>query len=251
MTKMTVATFNISHCIDYLTSNDRENEQKVDIDLTARVIRDMRADVVGLNEVYSIGEESWTQQTEKLAERSGYPFYQFARGAMFPWGSDIGNSVLSRYPILSAEAIPVPAPVGDERRPDENEWYEDRVILCVKLDVAGKPVRFIATHFGLNLQEKERMMDRLVALLDREKMPTVLFGDFNAQPDDAILAPLFARLSSAAQVTGNTDCTFCAWNPYLRLDYIFVSDDFDVASYEVVKQIASDHFPIRAEIILK
>ena len=250
MKKLKVATYNICHGVDYLHAENRDGATAVNLDLCAEVIREIGADVIGMNEVYSVGEEDMTEQTEKLAARASYPYCRFARGFFFPWQMDIGNAVMSRYPILSLETVPVPAPVGDERRPDENEWYEDRVILCVKLDVEGTPVRFISTHFGLNLQEKERMMARLLPLLDREKMPTVLLGDFNAQPDDAVLAPLFDRLKSAAAVRGNTECTFSAWDPYLRIDYIFVSDEFDVTDYRVIHQIASDHMPICADLLL-
>ena len=39
--------------------------------------------------------------------------------------------------------------------------------------------------------------------------------------------------------------------PFLRIDYIMSDQSFDVLNYNLIKNEYSDHYPIRASVILK
>lgn len=245
---MIVMTFNTEHCSDRRIIGANE-PAPVDTSAVAYLIKKHSPDVVGLNEIKDASNDckEMEKQTEKIAVKCGFKYYEFARGVMFPWGDDLGNSILSSYKITDVKTYPVKAPVGDERRKNENDWYEDRVILVCTIDI-GKPIKVISTHFGLNGLEQERMVDELCRVIDGCNEPIILMGDFNATPHTDILKPIYARLHSAADIVGNSDFTWASFAPDRILDYIFVSDGIKVINYEVVKEIVSDHFAVKAVI---
>ena len=240
--KYTVATYNIQHCAD--SSRRAEKPLPVDVEKTGAYINRLQADVVGLNEVFSTGgQEEFCNQTEKLAKIAGYAYAEFAKGKTFDW-AEIGNALLSKYPLTDIQKIPVLAPTEEERFPNETQWYEDRVILKATVN-AESPFDILVTHFGLNGQEQMRMMDVLLPLIDKCKRPFILLGDFNVMPSNGILQPLYARLRSTADVAQDTSYTFPSWGTDRTIDYIFVSKEWKVLAYEVGNEVVSDHLPVK------
>jgi endonuclease/exonuclease/phosphatase family metal-dependent hydrolase len=244
---MKFATYNICHCGNYENWKTGD-DLPVNVTRTAEVIAEIGADIIGLNEVYTAGEtEDMRDQTEKLAKLAGYPYSVFAAGKEFEWGT-IGNAILSKYPIVGVKKIAVPAPTEEERNPDENSWYEDRVLLCVDIDINGKILCVISTHFGLNPMEQRRIVDAACKVIDEKQGNAVIMGDFNVLPDSEFLSPLYARLKSAAKETGNSEFTFATYKPCIQIDYIFAPKSASVNSYTVYTYPVSDHRPISAEI---
>ncbi len=251
--KLTIGSFNICHCADWSVGGDSPPASP---GKTASLIDTIGYDIVGLQEVYQDGGSNplLTNQTSQLLRFSQLTYGVFGLGQRLDWGHSIGNAVLSKYPILSKSIIPVPKPTDEEKRPTENQWYEDRVIVKTTLRISNYVnidfnIDYITTHFGLNLLEQENMVKTLVKLIDGCANPVVLCGDFNSDPSNKVQKPLRERLTSVADVVGKTDeYTASSLNPYAALDYIFLSKEFRVISYDVVKEISSDHFPIRAEV---
>ena len=239
--KIKLATYNISHCQDFYCN--RDENAPVNIPKTAEFIKSFNADIVSLNEVYSSSaNEEYNMQTEKLAQITGHPYFVQAEGKAFSWGT-IGNAVLSKFPLSEFKAVPVLAPTEEEKRADENDWYEDRVVLYSKVKAEEKEFIVIATHFGLNRLEQERMINALCKIIDEAKLPIILMGDFNALPHSDILLPIYDRLISCADIMNNKEYTFPSFEPDRTLDYIFVSKEIEVESFEVGREIVSDHLP--------
>lgn len=237
---MKIATYNISHCQDY---SENHNEAPVNILKTAEFIKSLEADIVALNEVFiSSTNNDYNMQAEKIAQITGHPYFVQTQGKTFSWAS-IGNAVISKFPISEFEAIPVLAPTEEEKRPNENDWYEDRVVLSSKVKAEEKELLVLATHFGLNGLEQERMVNTLCEIIDKAKLPIILMGDFNALPHSNVLMPIYERLISCADVVNNKEYTFASFEPDRTLDYIFVSKEFKVEGFEVGKEIISDHLP--------
>ena len=242
---MKLATYNICHCANF--ENWDGGEEPINVKRTAEAISEIDADIIGLNEVYAAGDcEDFELQEEKLAKLAGYPYYVFAQAAEFPW-STIGNAILSKYPIVSVKKIIVSVPTPEERNPDENEWYEDRVLLCAEIEVDGKNIYVISTHFGLNRTEVIRIVEAVCKEIDTHS-EVVLMGDLNLLPDSEFLEPLYARLKSSAKEMGNTEYTFSTYAPQVQIDYIFVPKTAKIKEYTVYKNKVSDHRPISAEI---
>jgi len=124
--KIKIATYNICHCADY---TDYKGDT-ISIEKTSNLIKKIDADVITLNEVYNKGDtECFVNQASKIAKLCNYEYFYYSKGEEFEWNNEIGNAILSKYPLEDIEVVNVIKPKVDERNPLENEWYEDRVII--------------------------------------------------------------------------------------------------------------------------
>ncbi|MFJ6571280.1 endonuclease/exonuclease/phosphatase family protein [Streptomyces sp. NPDC091292] len=228
-----------------------------DLDRQEAVLRGLRADVIGLQEVdVHWGERSeWRDMAGELARRLGMhvyfaPIYSFDPPADGAPRREYGLAVLSRYKIRSAEnhdltrlstqdpnPVPAPAPGFPE----------------VVVKVRGVPVHVYVTHLDYRGDPSVRTAQvadtRRIMAQDcdaRGKCPArILLGDFNAQPTAPELAPLWKELT-AADPGGPT---YPARNPTQRIDYVAVSHDtVRVRDAAVVETLASDHRPVVADL---
>lgn len=251
--QLKIMTYNICHGIDFTDAKKEGWKQdwwNIRLDKTASVLQEVGADVVGLNEVYDCGEKPLDHQAEQLACAANYPMHEFAQSITYE-GRSYGNALLSVFKRKEKWVYFVPSPVGAERRKEENGYYESRVVLRTILDIDGQDVSVYVTHFGLNLLEKERMMATLCKLLDQEKNPVILMGDFNSEPDDEVLAPLYERLCSAAKACDYTEKTFSTYRNEAQIDYIFFSKEFEIKDFKRVDRNVSDHYPCVANVVLR
>ena len=252
--KIKVGTYNICHCADfsdYTKDSSGDTQPSVlNIKGTADVIKSLGCDVIGLNEVYENGSsprEDFKAQTKKLAELAGYSYYYYAQGQDYDY-TDIGNAILSKFPIKSYTTEVVPTVPESERT--GNYWYENRILGIADVDFNGKTVKVIETHFGLAPIELERIVKKCCEVIDGTNFPVVLMGDFNVKPDDPWLEKIYERLKSAAAEKNNSEFTWSTYNPNRQIDYIFAPKTAEILSYEVHKFKISDHRPITAEIEL-
>ena len=154
---LTIATYNIHGAIGYdgLFKPER----------VAGVLREMRADIVALQEVPLGG----TRTPDVLAMLQKATGYEAAAGpACDTRERRYGNVVLSRYPILSMRAIDLS--FGSR---------EPRGALDADVDCNGHLLRVIATHLGLRPAERRDQIRRLLEKFDTEEMPIILLGDLN------------------------------------------------------------------------
>lgn len=232
--KMKLMSFNTQHCLNYLT-------RKIDFDVMADAILSTKADVVGLNEMRGAGAHpEYTAQVEALAEKTGMPYFYFARAIDVPGGGPYGNGILSRVPILSAETVLIPDPL-----PRAGAQYETRCILRATL--AGG-VTVLVTHFGLYPEEQENAVKAVLSQLIGEKC--ILMGDFNVTPNNPILAPIRERMRDTADLFEGARLSFPSDAPKHKIDYIFTSPDVTVTEADIPAIIASDHRPHTATVSL-
>lgn len=250
--KLKIGTYNICHCADFSNQqpdvSDVESRNNVNIEKTAKAIMSLNCDVIGLNEVFESGnrgKEDWIKQTEKLAKLAGYPYYYYAQGFDYEW-TDIGNAILSKYPIENIATAIIPTVPKEERV--EDTWYEQRVLIVADVLVEGVPLKFIVTHFGLAKVEQERIVSKACEFIDNSKYPSFIMGDFNVTPNQPILNDLYARLKSCTKETNNNEFTFSSFKPEIQIDYIFVPKTARIISCTVHKEKISDHRPLTAEI---
>ena len=225
---MKVMTFNVQHCYNYIL-------EKVDYEMLASEIKQVDADVVGLNEIFSGDENSlYGNQIEKIAKLAGYPYFYFAKAIELEKGP-YGNAVLSKIPFETIETIVVPSPEENKKNPDG--YYETRCLLVIKL-VNGKKV--IITHFGLNEDEVEKEINVLLNYLDSSNC--IFMGDLNSLFEDEILTPIKDVMKDAAKGFCQNFMTFPSYDPKIKIDYIFVSPDLKVEDAYVLEKVLSDHF---------
>ena len=230
---MNIMSFNTQHCQSF-------TEQCIDFELMARTITDCGADIVGLNEMRGEGSHpDYTDQVPQLAVLTGLSHHYFAEAFRVGGENPYGNGLLSRYPIEYVETIPIPMP--SPRGYDG--YYEPRCVLKARLQGG---ITVLVAHFGLNPDEQESAVDTVLTHLTDTRC--ILMGDFNTQPDDAVLAPIRARMADAADCFAGPRLSYPSDAPQCKIDYIFVSRDIRVVAADIPTIVASDHRPHTAEI---
>jgi endonuclease/exonuclease/phosphatase family metal-dependent hydrolase len=210
---------------------------RCDPERIARVLRELDADIVGLQEVdagFESGSISDQMQYLATATQSmalAGPTIQRARG---PYG----NVLLSRRPILKSRLfdLSVTGP-------------EPRGAIDADADIDGEAVRVIVTHLGLKADERRYQVGRLLEILSEERTDVVVvLGDINewllgSRPLRWLQAH-FGRLPAPP--------TFPARFPLLALDRIWVRPRNALIALHVHKtaltRMASDHLPLQANI---
>lgn len=129
------------------------------------VLRELRADVIGLQEVES--RATGFDMLEFLANETG--LHGIAGPTLLSPRGDYGNGLLTRHPVLGERLIDLSYP----RR-------EPRGAIDVELDIGGAATRVISTHLGLNPAERRRQVQLLLDIFEHERaLPTVFMGDLN------------------------------------------------------------------------
>jgi endonuclease/exonuclease/phosphatase family metal-dependent hydrolase len=220
-----VATYNIHKCVGL--------DGRHDPDRTARVLRELDADIVGLQEVDArYHDEEGDDQAEYLAGATGMT--AVSGPALVHHHGTYGNAVLTRWPVKDVRRVEIGV-VG----------REPRAVLDTDIDVGGFEVRVIVTHFGLRTAERRVQTEMLVRMLGpRRDGCTILLGDFNEWvPIGHTLRRLHAELGRSRGVR-----SFPSRLPVLALDRIWVRPARALVALQAhrsrIASAASDHLPV-------
>jgi endonuclease/exonuclease/phosphatase family metal-dependent hydrolase len=203
------------------------------IERIGAVIRDSGAEVVGLQEVHQrLPQSGLADQPRALTRATGMTCLFGPAISIGP--GRYGNAVLSAVPARK-EAV--------HRLPGEGE---PRAALEVTLEMDGRPLSLICTHWGLSEAARSEQSAKLATVLHQLQTPVVVVGDLNAEPGAAEIGALLAAgLRHAAEPL---EPTFPADVPSCRIDYILISDELECDRSWVIETTASDHLPVAAEI---
>lgn len=221
-----IATYNIHGCVGI--------DRVVDPDRIATVLRQIDADVVGLQEVdcrrlLAPG----CDQLEVIARLAGYR--AIAGPALHDDDGHFGNALLTRVPIARIAHHDVSV-----------RGREPRAILDVTL--ADESLRVLVTHFGLRASERRRQVETLLELAQPNGARLAVLGDFNEwRPRWAALFKLHEALGRARAIR-----SFPSVCPLFALDRIWVWPRASVHSVRAhrsrLARLASDHLPVVATL---
>lgn len=226
-----VATYNVHAFVG--------SDRKCDPERVARVIEEVRADVVALQEmVYSADLALETRGPVLLPVLEGY---ECALGPTRMRDKDrFGNVLLTRHRIRDVARIDL----STRRR-------EPRGALHVVLDALGAELHVITAHLGLRRGERRVQVSRLIeAIQSISPTPLVILGDFNDWlPGRSVVHTLDAWIGSAG-----TPRSFPARWPVLALDRVWVRPPAELVSVRAhvsaLSRRASDHLPVVAEVAI-
>lgn len=243
-TGLRVMTYNIHSCICM--------DGKINPDRVARVIRHLSPDLVALQEVDAHrARTGYTHQAAYMAEQMGMDYHYFP--LITAGREQYGIAVLSRFSITDIQTGCYPDPPGNRKR-------ERRGAMRAVVEIGSTRVHFFNTHLDLSFRERQKQARCLTengwlgAVPKGE--PVILCGDLNASPRSPVYQRLVRHLADAQNGAGGTvhPPSFFSWNPFIRLDHIFVSPHFKSRRIEVPRnqdtRLASDHLPVFADLKL-
>lgn len=236
--RFTAATYNIHKC--------RGMDGRVRPERIVRVLRELNADIIALQEVLSVSNHT------READQASYISEEL--GMHIVSGSPYGNVILSRFPM-----------VFSHRHDISVVMREERSCLRVDLEVSpGKILHVFNVHLGTNYFERKVQGQQLVndvihcragGKLAREG-PRLVLGDFNEW------IPGLATTLLASHLKGKdirelltVRRTYPGLFPFLYLDHIFYDDTLELIRARLRRNpltlTASDHLPVVAEFLYR
>jgi len=205
------------------------------LDAIAKVIIDANPDFVALQEVdYKTNRAKKYDLVTELGWRVKMaPIY--ARAMHYDSG-EYGEGVLSKHTFLSTRNVPLPYIPGDEPR----AALEVTTVLPSK-----DTISFIGTHLDhLELDTNKIMQAKEInKVFSKNKYPTILAGDLNAEPNSNTMN-ILEGLWQASYDKTNPEPTFSSENPTKKIDYVlfYPKHRWKVLNRQTIcDTIASDH----------
>ncbi len=236
-----VLCYNIHH------ANPPSRADFIDLEAIANVIRKDQPHLVALQEVDVFTNRSGKtiNQAEELGRMTGMKAF-FAKAIDYD-GGDYGVAILSKFPMEMMKNTNLPTAVGSGGEP--------RTLATAVITLPqGRKIVFASTHLDAQRPDTNRylQMNRIVEILQQEKLPVVIAGDFNAVPGTRIIKILDDQFTR----TCVTNCGFTVSqiNPIRTIDFIAYKPaaSFSVVEHQVIdEKYASDHLPVRAVVKIK
>jgi endonuclease/exonuclease/phosphatase family metal-dependent hydrolase len=226
--------------VSYNCHNWTGRDGRPDAYRIADVLAPLKPDVLALQEV-TRGVEADTREpyAHIVARRLGLDLVEDPRQYDGRFLNHRNNTLMSRFPVQNLRLYELGVPGRRQRGAFDAE-----------LNVHGKRVRVVNTHFGLNKWERREQATRLLNnVLSRPRQHAcVVMGDFNIWWGGSSNLALLERYLGPS--IGPS--TFPAHMPTLQLDRIFAVPNVSIARLHVhkssVAREASDHLPIWADI---
>jgi endonuclease/exonuclease/phosphatase family metal-dependent hydrolase len=242
--RLTVLSYNIHHAEGV--------DGKLDLDRVAKIIREAKPDIVGLQEVDArVARSKSVDQPNELARLTGLPHVVFGKNIDLQ-GGGYGCAILSRFPITTHENVPLP----------NVDQGEQRGVIRAELRIPGmdQPLIVLATHLDHRPDDRERVASAkaINGLVERTPdRPALLIGDMNA----VIASPTLKLLDAQWQRTNTQPLpTIPVSKPERQIDFVFVrpalSDQSQPQRWKLIdtqvldEPVASDHLPIVAVVEL-
>ena len=238
-----VMTFNIRNGLADDGSNSWEHRRH----LTAQVIRDSNADIIGLQEVFEF-------QLEYLkGELPEYAFYSVGRED----GDNHGEqcSILWRADIFHPFDLKTFWLSDTPNIPNSKTWGNRITRICSWLGI-DEGFYFYNTHWDHESAEARIKSAEMIAGRGLSSVPWIVVGDFNAEPNSPDLAPLI-ELEGCEFVSRDNSIgsfhDFRGGEGGPSIDHMFVGGGIKAKLVEVVQTsesgiYPSDHYPVIFEV---
>lgn len=226
----------------------------------ADVIRAAGADIVGVQEAWRDAANPANDNLGHLARRLGFQhaympidFIEgYERGRVYrepdaaPGQKAFGDAVLSRFPIVSADAK-----VLTYMPPPEDPWKQYRGVLRATLQLGDKQVQFVTCHLGASDVERRVQCREVIDFADSEPGIHIVTGDFNTLPSFDYYGELTQRgFVDAWTEKGTGDgFTMRPERPYKRIDYVLYQPNRGIRLLNIAvgDHGVSDHMSLVAE----
>ena len=264
--RVRIMTYNVHNFKRYGSKNDISTKHEI-----LDIIRTEGPDVICFQEFYSRTHGEYDMR-DSIVQLIGANQYYF-EPAIYNSTEAIGIAIFSKYEIVNHGLISFTG------KASENE--------CIYVDIkkGGKVFRIYGIHLQsirfdpedykyinaisnqgktdmastrrlgakLKLAFEKRSVQAEAVKADAAKCPYsyIIAGDFNDTPSSFAVNYLASGLKNAFREKGSgIGRTYNGKFPNYLIDYIMASPQFNVATYNVTEKTLSDHFPVRADLVL-
>ena len=234
---MRIATYNIHKCVGI--------DRKYSPERIVKVLREIDADVIGLQEVLCHSHlHIRDHQAKFIADALGFEFV-LGKNRQIK-GADYGNAIISRHSILSAGNHDITI-----------SPYEPRGCLLAEIEIVpGKTIHFADLHMGTSFFERRKQVHNLLAgnVLEAPDIAghRIIVGDFN-EWTNGVTTRMFRSSFNwiDPKIHLGTSRSFPGYMPLLHLDHIYFDSSFKLEAATIHRSrtamVASDHLPIYAD----
>ena len=228
---LTICTFNIQN--DIRNYNISKSNEIIDF------LKKNEIDILNLQEVYSLIDKDLSKELNNLSYTITGT-YRFYLKRLF-------NRINERTPIITNKNI------------IEYKTYHlpflpsllKRVMTKVVIEYEGKKISIYNTHLDYKYDlVKKRQLNKILNIIKNDNNSIILTGDFNLKNNKIIFNEFIDELNKLKiKHIDVKDKTLKQSNYHRAIDHIFLSDSFDVISYERITNLdISDHYPIILKI---
>ena len=234
---MRIATYNIHKCVGI--------DRKYSPERIVKVLREIDADVIGLQEVLCNSHlHKRDHQAKFIADALGFDF-AVGKNRQIK-GADYGNAIISRHPILASRNHDITV-----------SSYEPRGCLLAEIEIVpGRAIHFADLHMGTSFFERRKQVHKLLAghVLEDSGITghRIIVGDFNEWTNGVTTRILKSRFNWVdPKIHLGTSRSFPGYMPLLHLDHIYFDSSFSLEAASIHRSrtalVASDHLPIFAD----
>ena len=237
--RVRIATYNIH--------KGRGLDGRIRIERIARVLGEIHADIVALQEVVSReGRSAEDHQARFLADQFAY-FYAIGETRKYRGGS-YGNVILSRWRFERARHADLSV-----------SGREERGVLRTDIRLGRQLVHVFNVHLGTSHRERKKQARRLIEpdLLKAMDItgPRVVLGDFNEWTRGLVTRTLTSEFRlTDLRAHLRRSRAYPSGLPLLHLDHIYYDHHFEVESARFHRSrlslVASDHLPLVADLVM-
>lgn len=222
-----------------------------------KTLKNSRADIIALQEVSDYPDQP--RMALRIAEALGYhhAYYRAFTSDRHDPPHDQGNAVLSRFELTGTSGhflsgLDVYAGTAET---------EPRIAVKTGVRLGNTELTVLNTHLAHTVdlsscETRLRQIDELLSHVEPERM--VLLGDFNVEPGSEELQKVSRVLANADPAPtvptaflydhDTSDSRHVRTEPQVRIDHIFVTPDVKVKALGILDTVASDHYPLVADL---
>lgn len=211
------------------------NDEVLDLQRIAELIRSLQPDLVALQEI-----DNGTERTERVNQAAELGRLTGMGSVFGPFmdyqGGQYGMALLSELDFVNPTNHQLP------------DGPEPRTALALHVPLAGgEELTFVGIHFYGDPGQRMSQARRLLRVLEEEdeETPAILAGDFNSTPDSEVMALIGETFTIPDK--GEDHLTFRSDRPDREIDFIVYrpADRFRVIESRVIDEpVASDHRPV-------
>lgn len=233
-------------------------------------LKEKNPDIICFQEFYNDTTKEFN--TIEQLKKIGYPYYFFTREVVLRGTDEWGIATFSKFPIVNkGNIMKQPFKTGYGKKPFKGIYTDIKIgdsTICVvnvhlqslyfgkkeyetiaefkeTQDLDEHGTRSIVTKLKTGFSRRTKQAEELKAFLDKQTKPVLLCGDFNDLPNSYVMNLIAENRKDAfLENRFGIGHTYNGMIPFIRIDYIFASTNFDVQQFQIVDNKISDHYPI-------